>query len=101
MSEKPENIAPNPSPYQIAAPPGWYPMPPEAAWGEENEPEIDIMEYARLLWAKKWLIVAVLVATVVFGTAWSMTADGLRAIATWTSSAKSSSRSYYAARAAV
>jgi polysaccharide biosynthesis transport protein len=55
-----------------AAPPGWYP-PPEANWGEEAEPEIDIMEYARLLWAKKWLIVAVLVATVVFATAYSMT----------------------------
>ena len=47
-------------------------MPPEG-WGEDAEPEIDVMEYARLLWAKKWLIVAVLVATVVFATAWSLT----------------------------
>ena len=56
---------------QVAAPPGWYAAPPE--WGEESEPEIDVMEYARLLWAKKWLIVAVLVSTVVFASAWSMT----------------------------
>ncbi len=46
---------------------------PQEDWGEDAEPEIDVMEYARLLWAKKWLIVAVLVATVVFATAWSMT----------------------------
>ena len=59
-------------PPQAMVPPGWYAMPQEG-WSEDAEPEIDVMEYARLLWAKKWLIVAVLVATVVFATAWSMT----------------------------
>ena len=43
------------------------------AWAEEQEPEIDIMEYVRLIWAKKWLVLAVLVATVVFATAWALT----------------------------
>ena len=73
MPETPQNQDSPPLPHQAMVPPGWYSMPPDAGWGEESEPEIDIMEYARLLWAKKWLIVAVLVATVVFGTAWSMT----------------------------
>ncbi len=27
-----------------------------SAWAEEAEPEIDIMEYVRLVWAKKWLV---------------------------------------------
>ena len=31
------------------------------------------MEYVRLVWAKKWLVLAVLLATVVFATAWAMT----------------------------
>ena len=53
-------------------PPGhWYAAAPE--WGEDAEPEIDVMEYLRLIWAKKWLVVGVLVATVVLATAWSMT----------------------------
>ena len=37
-----------------------------SAWAEEAEPEIDIMEYVRLVWAKKWLILAVVLAIVVF-----------------------------------
>jgi capsular exopolysaccharide synthesis family protein len=53
--------------------PGWYAMPPDAGWADESDSEIDIMEYARLLWAKKWIIVAVLLATVVLATAWAMT----------------------------
>lgn len=42
-------------------------------WREEAEPEIDVMEYVRLVWAKKWLVLAVLAATVVFSTAYSLT----------------------------
>jgi len=73
MPENYNNQGPQqPPPSAMAAPPGWYAM-PQDGWGEESEPEIDVMEYARLLWAKKWLIVGVLVATVVFATAWSLT----------------------------
>ena len=54
-----------------AAPPPWSSY--AGGWAEEAEPEIDIMEYVRLVWARKWLVLAVLVATVVFATAWSMT----------------------------
>ncbi|MEJ2582343.1 MAG: GumC family protein [Acidobacteriota bacterium] len=43
------------------------------AWAEEPEPEIDLMEYVRLLWAKKWLVAGVLLATVVLATAWALT----------------------------
>jgi len=68
-NEGPRNLPATAAP---PPPPGWYAAPPEN-WGEEAEPEIDIMEYARLLWAKKWILVAVLVTTVVLGTAWSMT----------------------------
>ena len=42
-------------------------------WQEEHEPEIDVMEYVRLVWAKKWLVLAVLLTTVVFSTAYSLT----------------------------
>ncbi|HSN55336.1 MAG TPA: polysaccharide biosynthesis tyrosine autokinase, partial [Candidatus Sulfomarinibacteraceae bacterium] len=34
---------------------------------------IDLMEYVRLVWARKWLVVGVLLSVVVFATAWSMT----------------------------
>ncbi len=70
MQENYNNQGPQ-NPPQMA-PPGWYAMPQEG-WGEDAEPEIDVMEYARLLWAKKWLVVGALVATVVFASAWSMT----------------------------
>ncbi len=63
--------------YQMTSPRG--PAQPTAmnpygsAWAEEPEPEIDIMEYVRLVWAKKWLVLGVLLSIVVFATAWSMT----------------------------
>ncbi len=72
MQENYNNEGPPNLPQQMA-PPGWYAPPHQEAWSEDAEPEIDVMEYARLLWAKKWIIVAVLVATVVLATAWSMT----------------------------
>jgi uncharacterized protein involved in exopolysaccharide biosynthesis len=69
-----DNITLHPAPQtMMAPPPGWYAVPPEGWGGEDGGPEIDVMEYVRLIWAKKWLVVAVLVATVVFGAAWSMT----------------------------
>ncbi len=55
MQENHNNQGPQNLP-AAAPPPGWYAMPQEG-WGEDAEPEIDVMEYARLLWAKKWLIV--------------------------------------------
>ena len=67
----------NRPPYQLNSPRG--PAPPTPmnpyglAWAEEPEPEIDLMEYVRLLWAKKWLVVGVLLATVVFASAWALT----------------------------
>jgi capsular exopolysaccharide synthesis family protein len=42
-------------------------------WPEEVEPEIDVREYARLVWGKKWLVLGVLLTTVVFATAWALT----------------------------
>jgi len=44
-----------------------------SAWAEDPEPEIDVMEYVRLVWAKKWLVLGVMLSIVVFATAWSMT----------------------------
>ncbi len=46
---------------------------PAPSWSEETEPEIDLLDYARLVWAKKWLVLGVLLTTVVFATAWALT----------------------------
>ena len=54
-----------------AAPPPWSPY--AGQWAEEAEPEIDVREYVRLVWSKKWLVVGVLLTTVVFAAAWSLT----------------------------
>ena len=69
------NDQPRP-PYELTSPPGAPPPPwaPYAGqWPEEVEPEIDIREYVRLVWAKKWLVLVVLLATVVFAASWSLT----------------------------
>jgi len=64
-------------PYELSSPRGPAPATPwnpyGAQWAEEAEPEIDVMEYVRLVWAKKWLVLAVLVATIVFATTWALT----------------------------
>jgi len=64
-------------PYELTSPRGPAPATPwnpyGSAWAEEAEPEIDVMEYVRLVWAKKWLVLAVLVATIVFATSWALT----------------------------
>jgi capsular exopolysaccharide synthesis family protein len=64
-------------PYEVSSPRGPAPATPwnpyGSQWAEDAEPEIDVMEYVRLIWSKKWLVLAVLVATVVFSTAWSLT----------------------------
>ncbi len=64
-------------PYEVASPRGPAPAPPwtpyGAQWAEDAEPEIDVMEYVRLVWAKKWLVLAVAVTTIVFSTAWALT----------------------------
>jgi succinoglycan biosynthesis transport protein ExoP len=44
-----------------------------APWVEESEPEIDVMEYVRLVWDKKWLVLGVMLSIVIFSTAWSLT----------------------------
>jgi capsular exopolysaccharide synthesis family protein len=43
------------------------------SWTEEAEPEIDVMEYVRLVWAKKWLVLAVALTVIVFAVTWSLT----------------------------
>jgi capsular exopolysaccharide synthesis family protein len=48
-------------------------MPRDAVWVEEPEPELNVMDYAHLVWAHKWLVVGVPAATVVLTAAWSMT----------------------------
>jgi len=53
-----------------------------SSWVEESEPEIDVMEYVRLVWAKKWLVLGVLVATVAFATAWSLTRPKMYRVST-------------------
>ncbi len=64
-------------PYHMNSPRGPAPATPwnsyGAQWAEEAEPEIDVMEYARLIWSRKWLVLAVLAATVVFATSWALT----------------------------
>ncbi|MCU0306023.1 MAG: polysaccharide biosynthesis tyrosine autokinase [Thermoanaerobaculales bacterium] len=68
-----DKVTPHPAPMAPPyPPPGWYAAPPEG-WGEDAEPEIDVMEYVRLLWAQRWLVLGVMLATMVFATAWSMT----------------------------
>ena len=51
---------PRPS-YQMTSPRGPAqptPMDPYgSAWADESEPEIDVMEYVRLIWARKWLAI--------------------------------------------
>lgn len=55
---------------QGGVPPGGPGM---GGWGDDQGQEIDVMEYARLLWSRRWLVLAVLVVTVVLATAWSVT----------------------------
>ena len=56
-------------PYQMTSPRGPAqptPMNPYgSAWAEDSEPEIDVMEYVRLMWAKKWLALGVMLSIVV------------------------------------
>ena len=45
--------------------------PPFSQWSpyvDDSEPEIDIMEYVRLVWSRKWLVLGVLLATVVLAS---------------------------------
>ncbi len=53
-----------------------YPMPGRSAvneWAGDQGPEVDVLEYVRLLWSRRWLVLVVLVTTVVLATAWSVT----------------------------
>ena len=63
----------DPTPPQLPRPPHLQVMPRDAVWVEEPEPELNVMDYAHLVWAHKWLVVGVLAATVVLAGAWSMT----------------------------
>jgi succinoglycan biosynthesis transport protein ExoP len=64
-------------PFETSAPRAPAPAPPwnpyGAQWVEDAEPEIDVMEYVRLVWGKKWLVLAVAVTTIAFSTAWALT----------------------------
>ncbi len=63
----------DPTPPQRPRPPHLQVMPRDAVWVEEPEPELNVMDYAHLVWAHKWLVVGVPAATVVLTAAWSMT----------------------------
>jgi len=47
--------------------------PDSGGWVDSPGDEIDVLEYVRLVWSRRWLILAVLVSTVVAATAWSVT----------------------------
>ncbi|RLE26930.1 MAG: hypothetical protein DRJ65_04355 [Acidobacteria bacterium] len=64
---------------QGAMPPGGPAM---GGWVDDQGHEIDVMEYARLLWSRRWLVLAVLLSTVVLTTAWSVTRPKLYRAAT-------------------
>jgi len=52
----------------------WDGPAPEGVWfGEESEPEINIMEYVDLLWRQKWIIAAVVLVCILAGGAWAFT----------------------------
>lgn len=55
-------------------PQGLWPVSPgAAAWAEEGEPEIDLMEYVRLVWAKKWIVLGVAATVVFLAVGWAAT----------------------------
>lgn len=47
--------------------------PVTSEWIDDQGQEIDVLEYVRLLWSRRWLVLAVLLVTVVLATAWSVT----------------------------
>ena len=73
-------------PHELTSPRGPEPATPwnpyGSAWLEEPEAEIDIMEYARLIWSRKWLVLGVLLATVVLASAWALTRPKLYRVST-------------------
>ena len=69
------------SPRGPALPTPWNPY-GAAPWAEEPEPEIDIMEYVRLLWGRKWLVIGVLLATVLLASAWALTRPKMYRVST-------------------
>jgi capsular exopolysaccharide synthesis family protein len=47
-------------------------MTPEVA-RFEDEPEIDLMDYINLIWARRWVVLLVIAVTVVGGAGWALT----------------------------
>jgi succinoglycan biosynthesis transport protein ExoP len=60
----------NPAAYGPGGP--WGP-PPGGGWAEEAEPELNIMEYVRLVWARKWIVLGIAAAAIVLAAAWALT----------------------------
>lgn len=52
-------------------------LPPAQAppqWMEEGSgPDIDVMDYLRLLWARRWMVLAIFAVTLILSSAWSLT----------------------------
>lgn len=44
-----------------------------AGWGDDSGHDIDVLEYVRLLWSRRWLVLAVFLVTLVGVVAWSAT----------------------------
>ncbi len=66
MTENFQGPYPTPYPPQSPGPVPPWPQPP-MAWVEEAESEVNIMDYVRLIWARKWIVMGV---TVVVDSAW-------------------------------
>ena len=72
MTENFQGPYPTTYPPQSPGPVPPWPQPP-MAWAEEAESDINVMDYVRLIWARKWIVIGVAIAVVLLGTAWGLT----------------------------
>jgi len=67
-----------PAPVQYLTPAQQMPGSPDGAWMvDDGEPEIHVMEYVNLVWAHRWLVLAVVVVTMLLAGAWAFTRPNL------------------------
>ncbi len=69
----PPQNPPYPTPAQVPPPPWQHPGAVAPMWVEEPEPEINVMDYLRLIWVKRYLVLGVAAAIIVLGSAWALT----------------------------
>ena len=81
MMATPDHVPPHPTaPGPVPVPP-WQQM--EGPWGSEpQEPEINLMEYVRLVWKKKWIVLAVVLLTTTIASVRALTQPKLYRSAT-------------------